>query len=117
MKLSVTLLAGMSLLFPCPQKLVTLKDLYQACGLSHCVQNMREVVSRCLQKDPNKRPTASQLLEHRFFKVRCFLKYHTLFAWLECALSRRTTVGLHSVTAFFMVCTEVVPWIISHMCC
>lgn len=34
-----------------------------------CLQAMRDVVTRCLQKDPRNRPTASQLLEHKFFKV------------------------------------------------
>ena len=34
------------------------------------VQAMRDIVARCLVKDANKRPTAAQLLEHKFFKVR-----------------------------------------------
>ncbi len=32
-------------------------------------QAMRDIVAKCLVKDPSKRPTASQLLEHKFFKV------------------------------------------------
>ena len=38
--------------------------------LSHTlVQAMRDIVAKCLVKDPSKRPTASQLLDHKFFKV------------------------------------------------
>ena len=33
------------------------------------VQAMRDIVAKCLVKDANKRPTAAQLLEHKFFKV------------------------------------------------
>ena len=35
------------------------------------VQAMRDIVAKCLMKDPSRRPTAAQLLEHKFFKVRC----------------------------------------------
>ncbi|KAL6765899.1 kinase-like domain-containing protein [Haematococcus lacustris] len=37
-------------------------------GKKHFSKAMRDVVTRCLQKDPGLRPTASQLLEHKFFK-------------------------------------------------
>lgn len=38
-------------------------------GGKHFSKNMRNVVSLCLQKDPSRRPSATQLLEHRFFKA------------------------------------------------
>jgi len=38
-------------------------------GRRHFSKHMRDVVARCLQKDPNMRPTATELLQHKFFKV------------------------------------------------
>lgn len=35
----------------------------------HFSKAMRELVAKCLVKDPTKRPTAAQLLEHKFFKT------------------------------------------------
>jgi serine/threonine-protein kinase OSR1/STK39 len=35
----------------------------------HFSKAMRDIVARCLQKDPRERPTAAQLLEHKFFKT------------------------------------------------
>ena len=32
-------------------------------------QAMRDIVGKCLVKDASKRPSAAQLLEHKFFKV------------------------------------------------
>lgn len=37
-------------------------------GKKHFSKSMRDLVTRCLQKDPKMRPTATQLLEHKFFK-------------------------------------------------
>lgn len=40
-------------------------------------KHMRDLVCRCLQKDPSKRPTASQILESKFFKGIPDTKYLT----------------------------------------
>ena len=39
-------------------------------GKKHFSKSMRDIVAKCLVKDPSKRPSATQLLEHKFFKVR-----------------------------------------------
>jgi serine/threonine protein kinase len=44
--------------------------LEQDSGKKHFSKYMRDVVAKCLVKDPAKRPTAAQLLEHKFFKVQ-----------------------------------------------
>ncbi|KAK9817257.1 hypothetical protein WJX72_011944 [[Myrmecia] bisecta] len=38
-------------------------------GKKHFSKAMRDIVQKCLVKDPTKRPTAAQLLEHKFFKT------------------------------------------------
>lgn len=38
-------------------------------GKKHFSKAMRDIVAKCLVKDPTKRPTAAQLLEHKFFKT------------------------------------------------
>ncbi|KAK9865469.1 hypothetical protein WJX84_005454 [Apatococcus fuscideae] len=35
----------------------------------HFSKNMRDIVAKCLIKDPTRRPTAAQLLDHKFFKT------------------------------------------------
>jgi serine/threonine-protein kinase OSR1/STK39 len=40
-------------------------QLEASCGSRHFSRGMREVVARCLNKDPKKRPTAKELLEHK----------------------------------------------------
>eukprot|EP00879_Flechtneria_rotunda_P019943 GHRR01020962.1.p1 GENE.GHRR01020962.1~~GHRR01020962.1.p1 ORF type:complete len:340 (+),score=76.46 GHRR01020962.1:187-1206(+) len=38
-------------------------------GRKHFSKNMRNLVGRCLQKDPRNRPSATELLQDKFFKV------------------------------------------------
>lgn len=38
-------------------------------GKKHFSKAMRDIVAKCLVKDPTKRPTAAQLLEHKFLKT------------------------------------------------
>ncbi len=40
-----------------------------SCRVCALPQHMRDVVTRCLQKDPKQRPSATELLQHKFFKV------------------------------------------------
>jgi len=44
-------------------------------GQRHFSKHMRDLVAQCLQKDPTKRPTASQLLESKFFRSLPDSKY------------------------------------------
>ena len=53
-------------------------------GKKHFSKSMRDIVAKCLVKDPNKRPSAAQLLEHKFFKVRLITKASRLLRLLQC---------------------------------
>lgn len=44
-------------------------------GQRHFSKHMRDLVAQCLQKDPSKRPTASQVLESKFFRSLPDAKY------------------------------------------
>lgn len=44
-------------------------------GQRHFSKHMRDLVAQCLQKDPSKRPTASQVLESKFFRSLPDSKY------------------------------------------
>jgi serine/threonine-protein kinase OSR1/STK39 len=55
--------------------------LEQSDSKKHFSKAMRDIVAKCLVKNPHERPTASQLLEHKFFKTAHdanYLKRHLL---------------------------------------
>lgn len=66
----------------------TLEDSNTPDHKKHFSKHMRELVAKCLQKDPSQRPSASQLLEHRFFKTAHDAAY----------LSKHLLTGLPTVT-------------------
>ena len=57
------------------------KDQYKNYGKS-----IRKMIAECLQKDPSKRPTATELLKHQFFKKSKDKKY-LIQTCLSCAPS------------------------------
>lgn len=55
--------------------------LEQSDSKKHFSKAMRDIVAKCLVKNPHERPSASQLLEHKFFKTAHdanYLKRHLL---------------------------------------
>ncbi|GLI68822.1 hypothetical protein VaNZ11_013327 [Volvox africanus] len=44
-------------------------------GQKHFSKALKDLVTRCLQKEKDKRPSAAQLLEHKFFKIAKDAKY------------------------------------------
>ncbi|GIL99125.1 hypothetical protein Vretimale_4388 [Volvox reticuliferus] len=44
-------------------------------GQKHFPKALKDLVTRCLQKEKDKRPSAAQLLEHKFFKIAKDAKY------------------------------------------
>jgi hypothetical protein len=43
------------------------------------LQNMRNIIARCLQKEASMRPTATELLQDKFFKVTCSKLHGRMF--------------------------------------
>ncbi len=79
-------------------------------GKKHFSKSMRDIVAKCLVKDPSKRPSAAQLLEHKFFKVRSPSAFGSQPPTVWCARSaqyfrgqtvanRHATFWLHVIAA------------------
>jgi len=48
-----------------------------------CSKTFRRMIAECLRKEPEKRPTAKQLLKHEFFK-KCkvlYIIYMDVYMW------------------------------------
>jgi hypothetical protein len=75
------------------------------------LQSMRDVVTRCLQKDPRLRPTAAQLLEHKFFKVSVLDA--TQLAKPGYAVVRRLVCRpcLHASSGLCMRFADICDWV------
>lgn len=71
-------------------------------------RNLKNVVSRCLQKDPNQRPSANALLKHDF--VRCTRKKATLMSVLNNVELKVITRKPKKALKLDQTPTKTVPW-------
>ncbi|CAH1406011.1 unnamed protein product [Nezara viridula] len=74
-------------------------------------KTFRKLINDCLQKDPSKRPTATELLKHSFFKKALDKKYlqQTLFDKGACVGTAIDASAAHSIAGYHYD-TETGKW-------